>query len=166
MHARNDLCTATGNGPQAVWLRLLFSADRCCPRVSGALDAQLDEHRNAHIHTQSHTVCVVQEAYRVIKAGGEACLIGPVHPTFPVSRFFADAWMLFPTEQEYLDWFTAAGFEDVKITRIGPQWYRGVRRHGLIMGCSVTGRKPKVRSPAPSSTPPKPSRCTGLIGPE
>jgi hypothetical protein len=26
-----------------------------------------------------------------------------------VSRFFADAWMLFPTEEEYIDWFTKAG---------------------------------------------------------
>lgn len=43
-----------------------------------------------------------------------------------------------------LQWFTKAGFEDVKIKRIGPKWYRGVRRHGLIMGCSVTGVKPKV----------------------
>ena len=41
-------------------------------------------------------------------------------------------------------WFTKAGFTDVKMTRIGPKWYRGVRRHGLIMGCSVTGVKPKV----------------------
>lgn len=39
-------------------------------------------------------------------------------------------------------WFTAAGFEDVQLKRIGPSWYRGVRRHGLIMGCSVTARKP------------------------
>lgn len=94
------------------------------------------------------------EAYRVIKPGALACLIGPVHPTFPLSRFFADAWMLFPTEQEYLDWFTAAGFEDVKITRIGPKWYRGVRRHGLIMGCSVTGRKSKA-GPSPLELGPK-----------
>lgn len=81
------------------------------------------------------------EAYRVVKPGGLACLIGPVHPTFWLSRFFADVWMLFPTEDEYMEWFTKAGFTDVKITRIGPKWYRGVRRHGLIMGCSVTGRK-------------------------
>ena len=32
----------------------------------------------------------------------------------------------------------------MRIKRIGPEWYRGVRRHGLIMGCSVTGVKPKV----------------------
>ncbi len=44
----------------------------------------------------------------------------------------------------WLQWFTKAGFQDVKIKRIGPSWYRGVRRHGLIMGCSVTGTKPKV----------------------
>lgn len=50
-------------------------------------------------------------------------------------------WMLFPTEQEYIDWFTKAGFTDVKLKRIGPTWYRGDRRHGLIMGCSVTGVK-------------------------
>jgi MPBQ/MSBQ methyltransferase len=43
-----------------------------------------------------------------------------------------------------MQWFAAAGFDDVKITRIGPKWYRGVRRHGLIMGCSVTGIKRKV----------------------
>eukprot|EP00245_Coleochaete_scutata_P006148 TRINITY_DN20329_c0_g1_i1.p1 TRINITY_DN20329_c0_g1~~TRINITY_DN20329_c0_g1_i1.p1 ORF type:complete len:397 (+),score=57.65 TRINITY_DN20329_c0_g1_i1:60-1193(+) len=83
----------------------------------------------------------IKEAYRVLKKGGKACLIGPVHPTHPVSRFFADVWMLFPTEEEYIKWFTAAGFSDVKLKRIGPKWYRGVRRHGLIMGCSVTGVK-------------------------
>lgn len=83
----------------------------------------------------------IKEAYRVLKKGGKACLIGPVHPTFWLSRFFADVWMLFPTEEEYVDWFTKAGFSDVQIKRIGPKWYRGVRRHGLIMGCSVTGVK-------------------------
>jgi hypothetical protein len=51
-------------------------------------------------------------------------------------------WMLFPKEEEYIDWFKKAGFKDVKLKRIGPKWYRGVRRHGLIMGCSVTGVKP------------------------
>lgn len=50
--------------------------------------------------------------------------------------------MLFPKEEEYIEWFTKAGFKDVQLKRIGPKWYRGVRRHGLIMGCSVTGVKP------------------------
>jgi hypothetical protein len=42
-------------------------------------------------------------ACRVIKEGGIACLIGPVHPTFWLSRLFADVWMLFPTEDEYME---------------------------------------------------------------
>lgn len=84
----------------------------------------------------------IKEAYRVLKLGGKACVIGPVYPTFWLSRFFADVWMLFPKEEEYIEWFEKAGFKDVKLKRIGPKWYRGVRRHGLIMGCSVTGVKP------------------------
>lgn len=78
----------------------------------------------------------------MLKLGGKACLIGPVYPTFWLSRFFADVWMLFPKEEEYIEWFEKAGFKDVQLKRIGPKWYRGVRRHGLIMGCSVTGIKP------------------------
>ncbi|KAE9445809.1 hypothetical protein C3L33_22293, partial [Rhododendron williamsianum] len=84
----------------------------------------------------------IKEAYRVLKIGGIACVIGPVYPTFWLSRFFADMWMLFPKEEEYIAWFQKAGFKDVQLKRIGPKWYRGVRRHGLIMGCSVTGVKP------------------------
>ncbi|KAK8498874.1 hypothetical protein V6N12_044608 [Hibiscus sabdariffa] len=84
----------------------------------------------------------IKEAYRVLKQGGKACLIGPVYPTFWLSRFFADVWMLFPKEEEYIEWFEKAGFKDVQLKRVGPKWYRGVRRYGLIIGCSVTGVKP------------------------
>lgn len=84
----------------------------------------------------------IKEACRVLRIGGKACIIGPVYPTFWLSQFFADMWMLFPKEEEYIEWFKKAGFKDIKLKRIGPKWYRGVRRHGLIMGCSVTGVKP------------------------
>lgn len=106
----------------------------------------------------------ITEAYRVLKKGGKACLIGPVHPTFWLSRFFADVWMLFPTEDEYIEWFTKAGFTDVKLKRIGPSWYRGVRRHGLIMGCSVTGVKPES-GPSPLELGPKAEDVRGPWNP-
>lgn len=84
----------------------------------------------------------IAEAYRVLKPGGLATIIGPVRATNPVSRFFCDLWMLFPMEEEYREWFTRAGFTDLKVSYIGPPAYKGIRQHGLIMGLTITGRKP------------------------
>ncbi|KAK9082479.1 hypothetical protein Syun_031362 [Stephania yunnanensis] len=65
----------------------------------------------------------IREAYRVLKLGGKACLIGPVYPTHRiVLSSLLDAWMLFPKEEEYsIEWFTKAGFKDVQLKRIGPR---------------------------------------------
>ncbi|XP_078442056.1 S-adenosyl-L-methionine-dependent methyltransferases superfamily protein [Wolffia australiana] len=106
----------------------------------------------------------IKEAYRVLRLGGRACLIGPVYPTFWLSRFFADMWMLFPTEEEYIEWFKKAGFHDVKLKRIGPKWYRGVRRHGLIMGCSVSGVK-RERGESPLQMGPKAEDVSKPVNP-
>lgn len=83
----------------------------------------------------------IKEAYRVLKPGGVATMIGPVRATNAFSRFWCDLWMLFPMESEYIKWFTAAGFTDLKVSYIGPKAYKGVRQHGLIMGLTVTGVK-------------------------
>jgi MPBQ/MSBQ methyltransferase len=67
--------------------------------------------QQSHATTQQHPqqTPTTTNTRSVTKPGGLACMIGPVHPTHPVSRFFADAWMLFPKESEYLEWFTKAG---------------------------------------------------------
>lgn len=85
----------------------------------------------------------IKEAFRVLKPGGKATIIGPVHPEWWLSKYFADVWYLFPTRTEYTTWFEDAGFVDVTVHAITPEWYSETDRdHGLIMGFVVTGTRP------------------------
>lgn len=79
----------------------------------------------------------IREAYRVIKPGGIALMIGPLEPDSSIGRFFADTWMLFPSDQEYRQWFAEAGFTDIQVTYIRPQWYRRKGEYGL----AIAGKK-------------------------
>jgi MPBQ/MSBQ methyltransferase len=77
----------------------------------------------------------IAEAYRVLRPGGIAMLAGPVRPRNRLARRLADAWMLFPTEEEYRRWFTAAGFTDVEVLALSPDWYDG------DFALAIAGRK-------------------------
>jgi MPBQ/MSBQ methyltransferase len=92
----------------------------------------------------------VTEAYRVLDDGGRAVVIGPVRPANAVLRALADAWMLFPTEREYREWFERAGFADVELLPLAPSWYRSTR---APYGVAVSGRKP-APGPSPLALPP------------
>jgi MPBQ/MSBQ methyltransferase len=93
----------------------------------------------------------VAEAYRVLREGGIAMLAGPVRPAHPLARRLADAWMLFPAEDEYRAWFEAAGFADVEVRELRPEWLEG----GFAV--AVAGRKPAPGpSPVPLAAPERP----------
>eukprot|EP01018_Ginkgo_biloba_P000299 Gb_06795 [translate_table: standard] len=77
------------------------------------------------------------------KKGGKACMVGPVHPTNWLARLVADIWMLFPKEEDYFMWLRKGGFTDIEVKKIGPEWLRGERKYGLLIGCSVVGIKPE-----------------------
>jgi len=64
------------------------------------------------------------EAYRVVRAGGVALVVGPLRRTHPLARGLSDAWMLFPSEAQYAAWFAAAGFADVRTVHVAPPWWR------------------------------------------
>jgi MPBQ/MSBQ methyltransferase len=86
----------------------------------------------------------IAEAYRVTRPGGTALLIGPVRPANRVARALARAWMLFPPAGEYERWFRAAGFADIEVTKLAPDWYRD---EAVPYAIAVSGTKPR---PGPS----------------
>ena len=90
----------------------------------------------------------VAEAYRVVRPGGIACIVGPLPPARPLARRLADLWMLFPSEAEYRGWMQAAGFVDVEVRYVAPGWHAG-ERYGL----SIAGRKPAAGASPAAVTP-------------
>jgi MPBQ/MSBQ methyltransferase len=91
----------------------------------------------------------ITEAYRVIKPGGIAVLIGPLEPENAFARYMANTWMLFPKDEEYRMWYERAGFTDIKVHYIRPQWYRSESEYGL----AISGRKMEPgESPLPAAS--------------
>lgn len=87
----------------------------------------------------------IAEAYRVLRPGGVALMIGPLPPANPAARWLAGAWMLFPHEDQYRRWFTAAGFTELATAYVEPDWHRGsASRYGL----AIAGVKPRA-GPSP-----------------
>ena len=86
----------------------------------------------------------IAEAYRVLKPGGVALLVGPLPPERPLARRLADLWMLFPPEQDYRGWMRRAGFADVDQAYVAPDWTR--QRYGI----AIAGRKPQA-GPSPAA---------------
>ena len=100
----------------------------------------------------------IAEAYRVTRAGGTALVIGPVRPANRVARALAETWMLFPAVGEYTAWMEAAGFTDVRVRELAPDWYRDQRAPYAL---AVSGVKP---APGPSPAPP-PAARRGAVEP-
>ena len=93
----------------------------------------------------------IAEAYRVLRADGIGVVVGPVRPAGRIARALADLWMLFPEQEQYRTWFERAGFTDVQLTAVAPDWYRDTR---VPYAVAVSGVKPAAGpSPLPSAAP-------------
>lgn len=89
----------------------------------------------------------IAEAYRVLRPGGIALVVGPLPPASRAARWLSNAWMLFPSEAHYRRWFAAAGFTGIATKHVAPEWHRGGPRS---YGLAIAGVKP------PASTEPVP----------
>lgn len=101
----------------------------------------------------------IAEAYRVTRPGGTALVIGPVRPANRVARALAEAWMLFPPVEDYLHWMQQAGFEDVRVRELAPDWYRDTR---VPYALAVSGVK-RVAGPSPAPPAPAVEEETGPL---
>jgi MPBQ/MSBQ methyltransferase len=91
----------------------------------------------------------IAEAYRVLRAGGVGVVVGPVRPAGRLVRALADLWMLFPTVADYRTWFERAGFEDVQVVPVAPDWYRDERvpYAVAVSGTAGAGQSPLALPP-------------------
>jgi MPBQ/MSBQ methyltransferase len=108
----------------------------------------------------------IAEAYRVLRPRGIALVVGPLPPPRRIARWLADAWMLFPTEAQYREWFVRAGFEIVGTAYVNAPW-QGNR--GAPYGLAIAGRKPvsgvsPVASPSPVEDLTEPLTPAGRAG--
>jgi MPBQ/MSBQ methyltransferase len=93
----------------------------------------------------------IAEAYRVVRPGGVALVIGPLRRTHPLARALSDAWMLFPGDDEYTAWMERAGFTDLRRVTVAPPWWRD---EWDAYGLAIAGTKPAAGpSPAPLPAP-------------
>jgi MPBQ/MSBQ methyltransferase len=103
----------------------------------------------------------IAEAYRVVRPGGVALVVGPLRRTHPLARSLSDAWMLFPAERQYTEWMERAGFDDLRWVTVAPPWWRaGWDAYGI----AIVGTKPAA-GPSPLSLPPPREAAGERLGP-
>jgi MPBQ/MSBQ methyltransferase len=91
----------------------------------------------------------IAEAYRVVRPGGVALIVGPLRRTHPIARRLSDAWMLFPSGDEYATWMRRAGFTDLRRVPVAPRWWRG---DWDDYGVAIAGVK-RAAGPSPLALP-------------
>mmetsp|Transcript_18231 Transcript_18231/g.60974 ORF Transcript_18231/g.60974 Transcript_18231/m.60974 type:complete len:197 (+) Transcript_18231:1-591(+) len=104
-------------------------------------------------------VAAMREARRVLKPGGRALAIGTLQPSAPGIRLIAQTFNRFPTEAQYVQWFTEAGFQDVQTVNVANPW------NEAQFAIAVTGTRPADDGKVPKATPaPEASRKpSGLL---
>ena len=92
----------------------------------------------------------VNESYRIIKPGGIALLIGPVQVRHRILRLFSDMWMLFPSVNDYINYYKTAGFEEIKYVFVAPDWVKN-EYYGIAIAGTKKNKGKSLSSQNPST---------------
>lgn len=100
-------------------------------------------------------VRAMREQYRVLKPGGRALAIGTLQPSALGIRVLAQTFNRFPTESQYLQWFTDAGFVDIQTVNVANPWNESQ------FAIAIVGTRPArgVAAPAPAERVGPTSNC-------
>jgi len=158
-HVDASLVTMLDQSPHQLARSHRRPALRDCRRIEGDAeelpfpDGSFDRYVSAgSIEYWPDPARAIAEAHRVLRPGGVATVAGPLPPRNALARRLADAWMLFPTEAQYRDWFVAAGFGDVEVVHVAPEWHRGGREGYALAIAGVKDEEAQmVQGPAERS---------------
>jgi MPBQ/MSBQ methyltransferase len=138
-----------GRRPALAGVRRLLGDAEALPFADGAFDRYVSA---GSIEYWPDPQRGIAEAYRVLRPGGVAVVIGPVRPAGRIARALADLWMLFPSVEQYRTWFERAGFGDVEVVPVAPDWYRDPRAPYAVAVVGVRrDAAPPPLAPAPAA---------------
>jgi 4-hydroxybenzoate polyprenyltransferase/ubiquinone/menaquinone biosynthesis C-methylase UbiE len=145
-HVAPERVTMLDQSPHQLARAATKPALRLCRRLEGDAEAlpfashTFDRYVSAgSIEYWPEPQRALAEAYRVLRPGGVALIVGPLPPANRAARWLSNQWMLFPREHDYESWLAAAGFTDLVTTYVAPEWHRDGR---APYGLAIAGRKP------------------------
>jgi MPBQ/MSBQ methyltransferase len=144
--------------PQLQAVRKLEGDAEDLPLPDGAFDRWVSA---GSIEYWPDPAAAFAEAFRVLRPGGTATCVGPLQRTHPLARALSDAWMLFPSEAEYRGWMEAAGFTDVRVRHVAPDWWR---EDWDPYAVSICGTRPDGPAP-PRAVPARRESTRERLGP-
>jgi len=96
-------------------------------------------------------VVALREQLRVVKPGGHVLAMGSLAPKPMLVRLLAQTFNRFPTEEQYVQWFEAAGLSNVRTRYISNPW------NAAQYALAIAGTKAAGTASPPRSLPPPPT---------
>lgn len=94
----------------------------------------------------------LREQLRVVRPGGTVLAMGSLAPKPTLVRLLAQTFNRFPTEEQYVSWFEAAGLSDVRTKYVSNPW--NAQQYAMaIVGTKAPGTpQPERAQPRPATT--------------